>query len=132
MMHCGSDSRYPPMQYIIDNHLGFESSKGSTDTVNFLRKLIFVKISELSADQIISTRDQATFQMIPYNHFCFPMKTLAEQKDIILGGIIRIVHVPSNRNLKGTTIVLNAINKLTERGHNFDFILLENKKMKMY
>jgi glycosyltransferase involved in cell wall biosynthesis len=39
---------------------------------------------------------------------------------------IRVVHAPTRRGVKGTELVLEAIERLRDRGHDFDFVLLEN------
>lgn len=49
---------------------------------------------------------------------------------------INIVHAPSNRMIKGTEHVLNAINKLKKEGYKINFILVEkenrNKAIEIY
>jgi hypothetical protein len=40
---------------------------------------------------------------------------------------IRILHSPSDPSVKGTQVIVNAINNLTEKGYPIKFILLENK-----
>ena len=37
-----------------------------------------------------------------------------------------IGHAPSNRDVKGTRFLLDAIDKLKKKNHNFEFILIEN------
>jgi len=56
------------------------------------------------------------------------------------GGVFRnslkIVHAPTNRIVKGTKYILEAVEKLKEEGYDFDFILVEKKThdeaMKIY
>lgn len=38
---------------------------------------------------------------------------------------IKILHAPSNKNTKGTSCVINSINKLESEGFDIDFILIE-------
>jgi len=38
-----------------------------------------------------------------------------------------IVHAPTNRIIKGTKYILNAVEKLKEEGYDFNFILVENR-----
>lgn len=49
---------------------------------------------------------------------------LNEHKEII------ILHSPSDINVKGTQIIVNAINNLTKKGYPIKFILVENKSFK--
>ena len=40
---------------------------------------------------------------------------------------LKIVHAPTNRIIKGTKYVLEAVEKLKNEGHDFEFVLVENK-----
>ncbi len=43
------------------------------------------------------------------------------------GGKIKIVHAPTNRQIKGTKYVLSVIEKLKQEKYNIDFILIEKQ-----
>lgn len=40
---------------------------------------------------------------------------------------VRILHSPSHPAVKGTSLIIDAINNLKDKGYNIDFILLQNK-----
>ena len=110
-MHCGDDVRYAPMQSGIDKKYGisvWKNTKG--DFFTFIRNFWFVWVSEKTADQIISARDQATFQSIPYNFFTFPMGKIKMSKNFESNKLIKIIHAPSNRSIKGLKLYLNQYN----------------------
>jgi glycosyltransferase involved in cell wall biosynthesis len=44
--------------------------------------------------------------------------------------VVKIVHAPSDRRIKGTKYILPVIEKLEKEGYNLDFILVENKTNK--
>ena len=105
MFHCGDDVRYRPMQAHINDVLNIDILKNCKMYPNFLKNFWFVWISEKTADQILSCRDQSTFQQIPYNHFKFPMMAIAPLQ-CSKNSSVKIVHAPSDRSVKGTDIVL--------------------------
>lgn len=41
--------------------------------------------------------------------------------------VINILHAPTNRNIKGTSYIIEAINRLKSEGYNLNLILVENK-----
>jgi len=83
-MHCGDDVRYRPIQKKIDNNFGIKTwNNANPDFITFLKKFYFQKISERYS-QVISTRDQATFQTKPLVHFTFPMKRLIHTKKMLM------------------------------------------------
>ena len=126
MFHCGDDVRYRPMQAHINNVLNIDILKNCEMYPNFLKNFWFVWISEKTADQILSCRDQSTFQQVPYNHFKFPMMAL-DPVQCRKNSTVKIVHAPSDRSVKGTEVVLKVINNLSKNNINFEFVLLENK-----
>jgi len=125
--HCGDEVRYRAMQSQIDIDFKIRLWSQENYINNFLRNFYFVWLCEMTADHIISARDQATFQQIPYNNFYFPLKgTDFQNKD--QQKKVTILHAPSDRKIKGTDIVLEAISNLSKISHLFDFCLLEGKK----
>ena len=131
MMHCGDDVRYRPLQRAIDKKYKLDTWVEEQASIwIFLRKFLFVRMSEVFADFIISHRDLATFQQIPYFFFHFPMfevsrETSDEPSDN--ANAIRIVHAPSCRKIKRTDIVLESISILKDRGYPIEFVLLEKQ-----
>ncbi len=125
IMHCGDDVRYRPLQRAIDQSYGISSwpsDKASIGT--FLSRFYFTRLSEAVGD-VISFRDQATFQGKALIQFKAPMPRL-NNIDSDRNKIVRILHAPSSRYVKGTAFVLEAIDMLKGRGIQFEFVLLEN------
>lgn len=126
MMHCGSEVRYRPLQKAIDKTFGVYTWNDTEHRAgDFLKKWYFVALSELLADHIVSHRDQATFQQIPYLYFRFPMGEIPSEESKA-PSTVRILHAPSNRMIKKTDIVLEAISLLEKHSCDVEFILLEN------
>tara|TARA_Y100000588_G_C14267732_1_gene930768 strand:+ start:1653 stop:2951 length:1299 start_codon:yes stop_codon:yes gene_type:complete len=126
LLHCGDDVRYRPMQRVIDK--SFDMHTWNEDEANlylFLKSFLFVKISEWCGS-VISIRDQATFQSKPMTIFTFPMPALLTEPKLP-NDVLKIVHAPSCRSIKGTSIVLSAIENLRNESLDFEFIILENK-----
>jgi hypothetical protein len=84
------------------------------------------KLEELSGVAIMSTREQATFCKKPFFPYKFSTRRLLPRpkrpRDVPL-----IVHAPSDRIVKRTDIVLEAVEKLKTRNIPFRFELIENK-----
>lgn len=127
MMQCGSEVRYRPLQREIDKIFSVYAWKNTKQSkIEFLRKFYFVALSEALSDHIISHRDQATFQQVPYLYFRFPMSAISREEKKIGSKPVRILHVPSDRVIKKTDIVLEAISLLKNYSHDFEFLLVEN------
>lgn len=63
-------------------------------------------------------------EFVPYSPI-FPEDAEKFQRRSRAGGHLRILHAPSDRAIKGTKYVEEAVMKLKER-HDFDFVLMEN------
>lgn len=63
-------------------------------------------------------------EFIPYSHVFpeewHPVYSQTEDRPL------RIVHAPSNRKVKGTDLLLSALDVLRAKGHQFELILVEN------
>lgn len=127
LMHCGDDVRYRTMQKYIDREFKIDSWRTDRPSViDFLKKFYYQRISE-KVGTVISTRNQSTFQASPLVHFMFPQIALLSEpkkpKKIPL-----ILHCPSDPKIKGTDIVLQAIDSLKDKNIEFEFELVTNKK----
>ena len=77
---------------------------------------------------VFSRLDQAQLQLRPYFRWHMMVDstkyeiTKAQQKKPL------IVHAPSNRKVKGTQYILDAISLLKGNNFEFDFMLVENMK----
>ncbi|MCB0193894.1 MAG: hypothetical protein KDJ65_18230 [Anaerolineae bacterium] len=134
IFNCGSEVRYRPIHYRIDTEVlslprfkdkAFEATFIKS-SLSFLRTFYTQKVQEWSGCQIVSLRDQATFQKKDY--FIFQ---LATQKVVDgpkkTNAVPLIIHAPSNRAIKGTEYVLAAIDMLKQEGLEFDFELIEGQ-----
>jgi hypothetical protein len=127
IMHCGDDVRYRPLQRAIDKSRGFDSWSDDTSSLGvFLYQYYFVWLSELMGE-VISIRDQATFQRKPLVFFRFPMQGTIFLNKKVNNDIKRIVHAPSCRYVKGTEVVMEAIEIMKRKNLKFEFTLLEGQ-----
>ena len=125
--HCGSDVRYAPLQNHI--HKSFGILQWNTAVFSFSElflKLFRQTVAELFANGVISTRDHSTFQLRPI--FCRPYiqnplkrSTWEKQTKKI------ILHAPSDKSLKGSQVVIDAIEILRKSRSDFEFLFLTNQ-----
>ncbi len=99
--------------------------KGHIDE-DWVRKFRTLRMGELYSSAIFSVPDQSSLFMRGYYFMFMPLdirnirfKPSYRQKPLI-------IHAPSKRDIKGTSIILNAIDKLRTEGLSFDFEFLEN------
>jgi hypothetical protein len=125
IMHCGDDVRYRPIQRIIDNEFGLTSwINAISSNYTFVKNFYFQKISEITGN-VISIRDQSTFQSKPSFYFKVPMLELSKSTKTA-NKIIKIMHAPSDPEIKGTNFVYGAIQILKNKNLNFEFTILSN------
>lgn len=70
-------------------------------------------------------------EFLPYSHI--DLKDWVPVCNKMEGRPLRVGHAPSNRLVKGTDFIVNAIDKLKQEGYSIDFVLvegLENKAAK--
>jgi len=123
--HCGDEVRYRPLQDGIHTQFGINQwNNMPRGLLDLLRSLWAQWVGENFAT-VLSTRDHATFQLKeltirPYVQSEIPPTTgLAFDRDW------SIIHAPSNRRIKGTSIVVEAIEKLSLKRNDFSFQLIE-------
>lgn len=124
IMHCGDDVRYRPLHESIHNNFGIETTQNRRDHKLLVGNLFFQLWSELFGT-VLSLPSQATFQYGKLYHFFFPMRSLTNEL-YRSGNKIKILHAPSDRIIKATKYVLDAIEILEKSDSNFEFVLLEN------
>jgi len=134
-MNCGDDVRYRPIQVRLDyKYLNFKFLEHSIEerkiykygSNTFLKSFFNQWIEEKSGAKIISLRSQATFQNKPLYQFRFPVKKILD-KEKNASKLPLIIHAPTNRNVKGTKFVLEAIERLKKSNLKFEFELVEGK-----
>jgi len=133
MFNCGDDVRYRPIAIKIASHKKAMYYSPDTDYttyinqgISFRRAFLTQRLEELSGAYILSSREQATFANKHFYHFIFPTKMILSHAKKA-GDIPLIIHAPSDRNVKRTDIVLDAIDKLKAQKVQFEFELIENK-----
>ena len=57
----------------------------------------------------------------------YPMESLGEASLPKLKGVIKIVHAPNHRLIKGTDILIRAVQKLQKKGVNIDLNIIEGQ-----
>ena len=127
--HCGDDVRYRPIQRKIDRFLQTPSVWKRDDSKNilfFIRSFWTQKIPEILDIPIITLRDQATFQTKPAYHSFIPQEKILEEPKSPRSRPL-LVHAPSEKKVKGTDFVLEAIKKLEKSNKNFQFELIYKK-----
>jgi glycosyltransferase involved in cell wall biosynthesis len=94
-----------------------------------------IKVLTIKADTIISglqTEGIGRWDLFPYNivsidvnavNFSIDKYSLRDGKN----GVVRVVHTPNHRFIKGTEFVISAVNQLKSEGLLIELILLENK-----
>ena len=113
---------------VSSSYYNTKSDQGKRKAINFYSKFCD-KIYALNPD-LINVLPIGTI-FLPYAHVdldnWLPHYIKNDQAPIKIG------HAPTNREVKGTKFIINAINKLKKEGYEFEFILIEstsNKKAK--
>lgn len=131
IFHCGDDVRYRPISNQIYRRIckvavgTFEPLYDSHKIGFMLRRLWLQKMAHWWANALFTTFEQATFLTKPAHQFQIPIAPLADSV-LPRTGPVRILHAPSDRKVKRTDIVLNAVKILETRGLDFRFTLLES------
>jgi len=130
IFHCGDDVRYRPIHNKLLKAEGVQYSfpllEDTTPNLTFMKKFYYQKLPSFLNIPIYTLMDIETFIDKPLYQFRVPQisnihPSVKEENKIPI-----IVHAPSNRELKGTEIVLEAMELLRSEGYKFEFILLEN------
>lgn len=90
------------------------------------QRLKNVRTAERHADLILSLPSMGQLQMRPYMRFKIPLEVAAYTCSIPEREVPIILHAPSNRDIKGTSYILAAVEELRREGLRFDFRLIEN------
>jgi len=93
-------------------------------------KLLVVKAAEKYSDLILSTPDQSQLLTRPYKHFWIPLELRDYDFCISDNPVPKIIHAPTNRSIKGTKYILEALERLKQNGYSFELILIEGRPNK--
>jgi hypothetical protein len=132
---CGDDVRHPSS---FDQQSAFFVKEKSAVPLEVLRQLgpeIFkddplsrplrnLRIAERWSDLIISQPNQSGLAVRPYMHFFVPLN-LSRYKEVVPARDVPVVvHAPSNMAVKGTDMIMAALERLKSDGVPFEIRLL--------
>lgn len=134
---CGDDIRYRPIQMHLDRILTSAPPHpldaqelalyaSGTEGGRFWRSFWATKLAEKTGCRIVAARDSATFQAKPYAPFRFPQQQLIREPKRARRCPL-VVHAPSNRLVKGTSYVLEAMAMLKRESVEFEFELISDR-----
>ncbi|EAY31986.1 glycosyltransferase [Microscilla marina] len=111
--------------YNIQSYFSFLTNS-EIQRANYENKLKYTRVFEKYADVILSLPNQSQLGLRAYQHFFVPVNTQeivenSQQREIPI-----IAHAPSNRGVKGTSIILDTLNQLKDEGVKFEQRLIEN------
>ncbi len=131
LFHCGDDVRYRPIHNKLMEIQGvkysFPDQKEAFSNLIFIQKLFYQKFPNYLNIPIYTLMDIETFLDRGAYHFRVCQKDFLEPDNKKNNDIPVIAHAPSHREIKGTQVVLDAIEILRDQKINFNFLLLENK-----
>lgn len=126
----GSDVRYWPayeQQFGIDYRtLNNEEPPGFWGIDSLPAVLGTLRRAELYADIIISAPNQSVLGLRPYNHFFYPVDVDSYKFNVPCREVPTVVHAPSKKQVKGTSLIINALDALKADGVDFTFRLLHD------
>ena len=123
--HCGDDVRYRPLQDHIHSFYNINQwSNSNHSIIDIIKKAWRQRIAE-KYTLVMSTRDHATFQGSDLLVRPYIQKKLNSTKGYSRKKPL-IIHAPSDPEIKGTKLVLEAIELLRNTNLDFDFELCYN------
>lgn len=87
--------------------------------------LFSLRMAELHSDLILSQPNQSVLGVRPYMHLFLPMELSLYRQNIPAREIPVVVHAPSKSWLKGTDVILAALETLRQQGVAFELRFLE-------
>lgn len=93
---------------------------------NYFRKLRTVRVAERYSDLILNLPSSAQLQIRPYMRMSIPLELSRYRFYIPERAAPVVVHIPSDRGVKGTEFVIAAVEELKREGIDFEFRLIEN------
>lgn len=130
IFHCGDDVRYRPIHNKLMKFEGiayrFPDLEHPFPNIIFIQKMFYQMFAKLLDIPVFTLMDVETFLDRGAYHFRMAQKECIKLSNKIINKKPVIVHAPSDRVLKGTDIVLQAIKILKKQKIDIDFYLLEN------
>jgi hypothetical protein len=99
--------------------------------VDLYHKVKWLRYSEKYADFLYSRLDQNQLGLRPYFKWRMMVNPDNYSSKYTQHNTPLIMHSPSNREIKGTKYILEAIQKLRDEGLKFQFELIENLPQKV-
>ncbi len=127
----GSDSRPPYIDGMYCNE-DIEVNYQNLHALAMHHKKLISHI-EKYADFMINAIPQAHFHTKAYINWLImgipldPRKNSTSVNSLTDHRVVRILHSPSDERIKGTKIIMQAINSLRAKGHSIELILIKNK-----
>lgn len=128
VIFCGSDIRCcktilkEGYKYSLCDEEGYRKQQHLSTRKRKRKAYLFQKY----ADIILSLPENSQLLKKNYEYFWLPLDLEEWSLNLIQNKIPIIVHAPTNRMIKGTKYVLDAVEKLKKEGYKFKFVLLEN------
>ena len=131
-IYAGSDSRPP---FMDGGFFAGAVSDPIPSARNIFRLVRGVKsrvaAQEKYADFVVCSPASAQYLTLPFVDWFLmgiPKSFASSGKNSDKGtGVVRILHAPSNSGVKGTATIMETLERLREKGHLIEVILLENK-----
>ncbi|PWT99996.1 MAG: hypothetical protein C5B52_09495 [Bacteroidetes bacterium] len=123
----GSEARYYGAfkQQYPDINITLPDDYYLKDDLN--KKIKFIRTIELLADSIHALPDLSGLFIRPFHPTYVPYVLKGEPAQPRHNSRVRILHAPSNRDLKGTRLITQTVEGLKGEGLDFEFEILEKK-----
>ena len=99
----------------------------NTYKCSYIRKKFLVRISEKFSELLFTSKTDSQLLSKLFFYNWIPLELSKYNFKIPKNRIPVIVHAPSNRAIKGTKYILDALNRLEKEGYKFKLVLLENQ-----
>lgn len=123
----GSDVRHIPA-YEKEFGLDFSHIDIGQSLDHLHEKLLFLRTAELYSDLVYSVPDQSSLSIRPYQHIFLPFNCEQIKCTIPNNAVLKLLHAPSSRSLKGTNVIEQVIDRLISEGHPIEYRRLYNMK----
>ena len=118
--YCLSHFKISPATVVDENYYTVTSDNLKRMQIDLFSKYCS-KIYALNPDLLYLLPSNAEF--LPYSHIS--LEEWAPQYTQLDNRPLRIGHAPTNRKVKGTDLILEALSNLRDKGLNFELILVE-------
>ena len=123
----GSDVRHIPA-YEKEFGLDFSAIDIGQSQDHLHEKLLFLRTAELYSNLVYSVPDQSSLAIRPYDHIFLPFNCDQIKCHIPNNNILKILHAPSSKSLKGTNVIEQTIDRLILEGYPIEYKRLHNMK----